>query len=135
MSKNIKNKSESIKLKKEYSNNLIINERPVFSFYFQCKNLHIEKLDKDKQSDLLVRLSKLSELSWYQIDCSDRHKFGYEKIDKKSLNFSLPLHVTDETTIIAFRSSGLLSMVGYRDTNTFHILAVDQNFNSSCYKH
>lgn len=81
------------------------------------------------------RLKVLSDLTWTQIQLSDRHGHGAEKIAKASINPSVPTSITrDVKDFLSFCFSGTDGrIVGYRDSNIFHIVYIDTDL--SVYDH
>jgi hypothetical protein len=109
-------------------------ERPFFSFQYICRPRHINELEQAQQAELIKQLCILSEKTWQEIRAAPRHGIGCEQIHQK-LTFDLPQTLKGQT-ILAFRYSGKLAMVGFRDKNVFHILGVDRDFKTnSCYEH
>ncbi|MEL6880569.1 MAG: hypothetical protein AAFY33_10055 [Cyanobacteria bacterium J06643_4] len=80
-----------------------------------------------------MQLRQLSELNWRELRAADKHGLGYEKISKKAIRPRIPLHITDDVNLIAFRFSGKKPMVGYRNGKTFYVVWLDRNF--SLYDH
>jgi hypothetical protein len=110
-------------------------EYPVFGFKYINKELHPNRIDAEKQRAFIDKLCKLSQIKWNQIVSSGRHGLGTEKIRQEALSFSLPAHIKSDVSISSLKYSSMLSMVGYRSGNVFHILAVDIDFDHSCYQH
>ncbi len=67
-------------------------------------------------------------MTWNEIICAQRHGMGFETISRDEIRRPMPAHITDDTTIIAFRFSGMKPMVGYRSQSMFHIVWFDRAF-------
>ena len=109
---------------------------PRFSFRYLSKDSKYgyESLEKDHKVDLINKIVRLSQYTWAELRHLDRHKLGSEKIDKTSLNINLPEVVTEDTNILAFRFSGMITMLGFRSTwGTFYVIGFDSKF--TAYKH
>lgn len=102
------------------------NEYPVFCFNKIHPSWSINNLDKDEQAALAKRLFDLAQLKWNEIQYSQRHGFGTEKIT--AVRAQLPARVTEEVTLLAIRFHNNKPMVGYRHCCIFHILFIDYNF-------
>lgn len=102
---------------------------PLFSFkhlqhtsFPNCKDLSFFP-------NFMQRLNKLSQLGWREINKSQRHGFGMEKIDQNNINPQLPAIITPEVQLCAFRAVGNnLPFVGFREGKIFHILYIETNF-------
>jgi hypothetical protein len=101
---------------------------PIFSLRYLEGEYCLTKCDKDDQAAFALKIHRLSKLTWSQIQSQDRHKLGYEKISRDSLKVQVPRFITEEVNIIAFRFSGMKSMLGYRDGSIFYIIWLDRNF-------
>ena len=98
-----------------------------FSFRHLQLSYHIADCDNCDKIALLERMAKLCCLTWYQVYSAERHGFGTETIRRSSIRPTLPSVVTPETTIIAFRFSGLKPMVGFRTREIFQVLFLDHD--------
>lgn len=106
---------------------------PVFSFEYLQKGYCIRDCQVSEKADFAMQLRQLSELNWRELRAADKHGLGYEKISKKAIRPRIPLHITDDVNLIAFRFSGKKPMVGYRNGKTFYVVWLDRNF--SLYDH
>jgi len=109
---------------------------PRFSFRFLVKHsdFGFESLNDSNKIALANTLCKLSQLKWAELRLAPRHGSGYEKIEKDTLNFTLPPNIPADRSIIAFRFCGNAPMLGYRSAyGTFYIIAFDSKF--IAYKH
>ena len=89
----------------------------------------ISACTKDEKSAFADKLVEMSQLSWQELVQSNRHKQGYEIIE----DYPKPPNLTDDVRIIAFRFYGKAPMIGYRQEQIFHIIALDRAF--TAYKH
>jgi len=104
---------------------------PRFSFRLLVKHLNYgyKSLQKDHKVALLDTLHLLSQCQWAELRLAHRHGMGYEKIEKNSINFTLPDELSDDCKIIAFRFYAKAAMLGYRsEGGTFYIIAFDTKF-------
>ena len=101
---------------------------PIFSLRYLEGEYCLTKCAQDDQAAFALKLHRLSKLTWSQIQSQDRHKLGYERISRDALKASVPKFITEDVNIIAFRFSGLKSMLGYRDGSVFYIIWLDRNF-------
>jgi hypothetical protein len=112
------------------------NNPPRFSFrdIVNDSKFSYNSLEREDKVNLINTLNMLGHLIWAQIHTQPRHKSGCEIIPRESLKFTLPGNVPEESNILAFRFSGMATMLGYRSTfGTFYILAFDTKFKA--YKH
>lgn len=98
-----------------------------FSFRHLQSPYHIVDCDNYDKIALLERMVKLCCLSWNQVISTQRHGFGTETIRRSSIGPRLPSVVTPEITLIAFRFSGLKSMIGFRAQDIFQVLFLDHD--------
>jgi hypothetical protein len=101
---------------------------PVFCFKYLHRDFSIDTIDKEKKGALLDQLYKLSQLTFQDIIYSQRHGLGTEKISKSSIKPKIPNFVTDEVELIAFRYSGKLPFLGFRNRNVLHLIFIENNF-------
>lgn len=106
------------------------DDEVVFSF----KYLHKVSFDKTKRSDFFVkfilRLQSLSSLGWDEINRSDRHQYGWEKIPAACLHPTITKSpIPDINDLICFRASGDNRVfLGVRLSNVFYILFIEAEF-------
>lgn len=106
---------------------------PIFSLKYMQRSHCITACEQREKASFADKLRLLSKMTWNQIYSSHRHGLGCEKIDRNSIKASIPHHITEDTTLIAFRFHGKAPMVGYRKESTFHIIWIDRDF--SLYQH
>ena len=97
-------------------------QSPIFSLRYLDPEYCITKCDKNEQAQFAVKIHRLSQLTWCQINSQDRHKLGYEKIARDSIKRPIPKSITNEVNFIAFPFSGMKPMVGYRDGAIFYVI-------------
>jgi hypothetical protein len=108
-------------------------EHPIFSFQKIIKGYKVENLQKKDQAALACQLEKLSNLTWNELVKAPHRGLGCEKISG-SINVIIP-ECFKSMPILAFKYSGKLSMIGAQESNVYHIIGIDTNFNHSCYPH
>jgi hypothetical protein len=135
MAKKNKKKAKSIKIivpaKRAFLRGEEIEEnRPVFCF----RNLQGDSVKNCKKANFFIeflkRLRQLSELTWNEIQTSDRHGYGTEKIPISKLNPQRPNFLTpDVDSLLAFRATGDKHVfLGFRQKNVFHIVYIESEF-------
>lgn len=94
------------------------------------------KRDKNNSKQFLNWLETMSQIEWGTIDSASRRTQGYEKIDRESLNVSVPSDLSAET-IISFHWWGNRSIVGVRRQGVFCPFSIEldagdnKNYNHS----
>ncbi len=100
--------------------------KPAFSFR-EMKyrgNVCLSICDDSTKAAVANKLLKLSQLTWREIYSQPRDKLGRENIPYAQFKIPLPPTVTKEMSLIVFRFSDSGRMAGYRQQDTFHIVAV-----------
>jgi len=104
-------------------------EYPIFCLKYLDRNSYsLNVCTKAEKAAFADTLDRLSQLTWAEISKSHRHGLGYEKIAKNSIRATIPTHIQDDVTFIAFRFYGKAPMVGYREGTIFHLLWIDRAF-------
>lgn len=106
---------------------------PVFCLQYIQKSHCLSKCEKAEKAAFADTIFKLSQLTWGEIRTSSRHGSGYEKINRQNVAAGIPVHLTEEINLVAFRFCGKAPMVGYKENHVFHVLWLDRQFN--LYKH
>jgi len=124
-----------IRISTQSSQNSSLLEHPIFCFRYlsQEKEYSLSSCQKEQKAAFADTISKLSLLTWQQINSSGRHGSGYEKISKDSMKPSIPSHITDDINLIAFRFCGMAPMIGYKEDAIFRVIWLDKGFKA--YKH
>lgn len=110
-------------------------KRPKFSLehimdnYFFSNTCH-----KDKKVHFINALRTLSQLTWDEITKSPRHGNGYEKITKDSILASKPNTFVEREFYLSFRYEGKLPFVGFRESEKFYVVWIEEKF-GDVYKH
>lgn len=80
-------------------------ERPTFSFRYLSMDVSVKKCDNKVFRKFTARLKALSEMTWKQINASDRHGYGWELMIKDSLRpkKSIPAALADVDKFHVFR--------------------------------
>ncbi len=136
MAKNKNKKKSGIQIKEPTQTKTISSKKldeynyPIFCFkhlsdvsFKDCKDVKFFK-------SYLSRLKGLSELGWSEIEKSDKHQYGIEKLPKESIKHSLPSFVTPEVTKVdVFRATGdNKPFVGLRNGNVFQVFFIESSF-------
>ena len=101
---------------------------PVFSLEYLQSEYSVDVCESEDRAKFSLKLEKLSQLTWSQIQSQPRHKLGYERISRNAIKPSVPRHITEDVNLIAFRFSGEKPMVGYRSGRIFYVIWLDRNF-------
>ncbi len=103
---------------------------PIFSLErLQLGKYCFSNMDGSHKASFAEAIFKRRNTSWAEIKKTGRHKLGFEKIDKKSINAPIPAFITEEVDhFLAFRFSGMKPMVGYRLRDVFYVLWFDSCF-------
>ncbi len=104
-------------------------KHPVFCLRYLNKKYSLEKCDAKEKIALITRMSKLSLMTWNEIQLQDKHGFGTEKISQTAIKgAAIPAHLTKDEVLYAFRFDGKKPMVGYKSSFVFHIIYLDRDF-------
>lgn len=84
------------------------NREPLFCFKYLDLKVSLKGCDNITFKHFLTRIQKLSILTWEEINKSDKHQYGFEKIPRKQIRpKKFPPIVTDDMNeLIAFRYTG-----------------------------
>ena len=88
----------------------------------------LSKCDREDILSFADKVRLLTQKSWMELGQAHRHGLGYEKISRNSLSVSVPIHISAEVNLLAFRFSGQKSMIGYKLAETFYVLWFDREF-------
>lgn len=106
-------------------------ERPTFSFRYLSMDVSVKKCDNKVFRKFTARLKALSEMTWKQINASDRHSYGWELMNKDSLKpkKSIPVALSDVDKFHVFRyDSDNHAFVGIVRGNTIYPIFVEATF-------
>ena len=104
---------------------------PVFSFTYFADKKHGFDCKPEEFRSLIMKLKRLGQLTWNQIDSSDRHSNGYEKIDLSQIHENTEMFSTDNALV--FRYKGTKAMIGFRKSHIYHVVYLDDDY--SVYNH
>ncbi|WP_304649352.1 hypothetical protein [uncultured Duncaniella sp.] len=110
---------------------------PLFSFKYLKDKTHKDCNESRFFIKFLERLNRLSSLGWREIEKSDRHSFGTEKINISDVRpeVELPSQFEKYTYFTVFRATGDNHVfAGIRESNTFHIFYIESEF-GTLYNH
>ncbi len=102
--------------------------KPRFSLEFLQPDFCLSKCNQQEKASFADAIHKRSQLTWSQIKSQHRKKLGFEKISRNSLDAPVPMFVTDDTDMLAFRFNGKAPMVGYRKKATSYVMWLDRAF-------
>jgi hypothetical protein len=101
------------------------NDPPAFCFRYLIYGYRITDCTNEEKVALADTLHNLTQRTWNDFRHEDRHKRGSEKIDRASLHIPVPVHITPDVPILAFRFYGMAPMLGYRVGRMLHIICID----------
>lgn len=110
---------------------------PVFCFKYLQLCSYNDCTDPKFFIDFLKRLQKLGQLGWQEINKSNKHGYGYEKIPiskiKPTMRPSIITEDVEELTV--FRANGNnLPFLGIRLNDIFQVIYIETKF-GDIYKH
>ena len=79
----------------------------IFSLRYIQKNHCYSNCQPSEKQALADAIFKRREMTWKTIAKENRHGLGYEKIERKSLNVTVPSVVPEDASILSFRFFGL----------------------------
>ncbi|MDD9339210.1 MAG: hypothetical protein PV362_06025 [Providencia heimbachae] len=120
--------SSHIKLSEHQDCNQPENNPPIFSFRYLQKGFCLNCCEKEEKAALSDKLFMLSKMTWLEIKNLPRHGLGFEKIDRSCIKSGIPIHITEDVNLIAFRFCAKKPMVGYRKDSVFFLIWLDRSF-------
>ena len=103
-------------------------ERPTFCLRFVDSSYCITSCSHEDKAAFADKLRRMSLLTWNELINAPRHGMGFETIRRSEIRRPMPVQITEDVTLIAFRFSGKNPMFGYRMDGMFHIVWFDCNF-------
>lgn len=82
---------------------------------------------REESKALLKRLDMLRQMSWREIEMTRHDGAGCEPIPRGRINPAIPGALTEDLTILAFRCSQTMRLVGWRNGRILHIVWIDPN--------
>ncbi|MGE0561963.1 MAG: hypothetical protein AB7O47_09115 [Flavobacteriales bacterium] len=102
---------------------------PIFCFRHLHKNYNLDNCDEKEKSSLIEQMAKLSQLTWKDIQNSNRHGIGSEKIAVNSIKTALPKFITEDVEfLLALRFQGKKPFLVHRDRFICHVIFIDNKF-------
>lgn len=103
---------------------------PVFCFRHLHDKYGVDQCinaDRSFLKQFLKKINLVSKMSWQDIQLSDKHGHGTEKIAKTSIKKTLPTTFTmDVEDFLSFYFNGTKGrIIGHRNKSLFHILYID----------
>lgn len=120
-----------LSLEREPEPSLLDEERPMFSFRYLSMDVSVKKCDNKVFRKFTTRLKTLSEMTWKQINVSDRHGYGWELMNKNSLKpkKSIPAAFADIDKFHVFRyDSDNHAFVGVVKGTTIYPIFIEATF-------
>lgn len=87
-------------------------------------------LDKNLQADFAKALQKRGQLTWEQVYGTFRHGMGTEKLPSDQIKPGIPESLAEHEHFLVMRYSGKLPMVGFRTSDTFHVVWIEGEFDT-----
>lgn len=104
-------------------------EKPCFCLQYLHPRYNVAHCSDEQKIALISTLERLSSIKWIDIEASQRHGLGSEKIARDAIRPDIPASVPRAVTFLAIRFAGLAPMIGFRERNIFHIVFLDSQFN------
>jgi hypothetical protein len=92
-----------------------------------------DRCDKDEKAAFIGKLCRLSQITWDEIQSSNRYKMGFEWLPQDQIKVPIPRNITEEVQIMVFRYNGMKPMLGYRVGHIYYPFWLDSDF--SAYDH
>lgn len=103
---------------------------PIFCFKHLHRDYNIEKCEPGEKQSLLERIVKLSSMTWLQIEQTNRHGLGSEKIAINAIRPACPSFITaDVKFLLALRFQNNKPFIGFKNGYIFHVIFIDRAFN------
>lgn len=134
MTNKVKRRDETLlklNLEREPEPSSLDEERPTFSFRYLSMDVSVKKCDNKVFRKFTARLKILSEMTWKQINASDRHSYGWELMTKNSLKpkKSIPAALADVDKFHVFRyDSDNHAFVSVVSGNTIYPIFIESTF-------
>lgn len=97
--------------------------------HYLHKEFHLSGCTKDGQAAFAMALVKRAALTWNDLALSGRKALGWELIPVKQLKMTLPAPFVDQDRVMVMRYDGKKPMAGVRVGDTYHVLAIEAQFN------
>lgn len=101
---------------------------PIFSLQYLRGDYCLTRCEGDDRAAFAIKMHRLSQLTWSEIQSQGKHKLGYERIARNAIKTGIPPHIKPDVNFLAFRFSGMKAMVGYREGSIFYIVWLDRDF-------
>lgn len=103
-------------------------EKVVISFEHFAEDAHGLGEESAEFRELIGHLRKLCSMTWQQVQNSQRHGLGSEKIPKSEIRESIPQCHSDRDSFLSFRYGSGKPMVGVRSGRVLDLIYIDPNF-------
>lgn len=101
---------------------------PAFCFRYLQNGWDLDTLEQEEKLALIEKMVQIGGLTWQQIQGTQRHGNGHEKISQDAIRAGKPECVTSDVQLLAFRFCGKKPMVGFRSDKVFYVLWFDREF-------
>lgn len=99
---------------------------PIFCFKHLSKTHGLDRCTNAEKAAFIERLSKLSGMTWNQIQFAPKHGLGSEKITVESIKPGLPDFLSSDVGFLfAYRFDGKKPFVAHKSGTILHVLYID----------
>jgi hypothetical protein len=109
------------------------HQKPHFCLACIQEGYSIADCTSEQRASYANKLAKWSELTWIEIQASNKHGLGCEPIN--DILVALPAHVPEDASLIAFRFHEHLAVTGFRTERVFHAVWFDRDPKGKIYRH
>ncbi len=102
------------------------HKHPIFCFKHIHRDYNLNSCDDKEKIAFIDQLMKLSDLSWQEIEYSQRHGIGTEKISINTLKANCPTFITgDIEYLLALRFFKKMPFLVHRNKFIAHVIFID----------
>jgi hypothetical protein len=101
--------------------------RPYFSFHLLEAGFRVSDCQSHHKAEFAERLQELGQLTWLEILQAPRQGLGSEIISRNSIIPAIPPTITPDLRCLSFRFGQGARIIGFRDSQVFHVVWVDPN--------
>jgi hypothetical protein len=105
---------------------------PSFSLQYTVQGYCVADCDQEQKAAFASTLLQLGKRTWIEIQQSDKHGSGSEKIPRYRIKVAIPAHINeDQEFFTVVRFFGRCPMIGYVHQGVYYIVWLDRNHD--CY--